>query len=115
MKHAKWLVPVLVFALVGMADAKGKKNNNAGGVTGKIVSVSPHAITIQTGKSKKGGAAQQTTIHTTANTTVEIDKVPGMKVTDLRAGQKVVVQEDQNGIATDIKANKSRHGRHKKA
>lgn len=110
MLKAKWLVPVLILGMVAVADAK-KNNQNNGGIKGKIVSVSKNYIIIQTGK-KNGG--QQTTIHTSPNTTVEINKQGNHAVSDLQAGEHVVVQEDQNGVATDIQAT-GKHKHHKAA
>ena len=102
------LVPVLVLSLAVAADAKGKKSQS--GLKGKIVGVSTNSIIIQEkGDKTAGTAAQQVTIKVDANTTVEIDGVAGKKVTDLQAGEHVIIQGGTDGPATDIQA-KSHHG-----
>jgi hypothetical protein len=112
---AKLLVPVLILGLVCIADAKGKKNTS--GLTGKIVSVSGDgkSITIKP-RGKKGAVADPIKIQTDGTTTVEIDGVGMKKVSDLQAGEKVIVQGGTAGPATDIQATSHKgkgKGKHK--
>ena len=108
-RWTKWLVPVLVVAMVGVADAKGAKgagkHKKGGGLKGKITAVAADgsSITVHTGK-KKNGAGQDVTIATTKpNLKIEIDGQKGKSVRDLAVGEKVVVNP-LSGPATDIKA-----------
>lgn len=105
---------VLLLCFASIAGAKGKKHQDAGGISGKLVGVSPSMIFIQQkGEAVSGGPAAQIKIKVDANTTVEIDGVPGKKVTDLQAGERVVVQGGTDGPATDIQA--TTHKRNHKA
>jgi len=102
------LVAATVFGLVGIAQGKEGANT---GLRGKIVSVMGNGkITIQTRSTTGTGGTQPMTILTDATTTVEIDGQPG-KVTDLQAGERVVIQGDPTGVVTDIKATKGKGGR----
>jgi hypothetical protein len=117
------LVPALVLAMVGVAEAKGKHASSTTGhkhatkaphISGKIVSVATDgtSIVIKEGK-KKGG--QEVTVTTDASTKVTIDKVKGKAVTDLTPGMHVKVTPT-TGTATKIKAHtkhKHTHGHHK--
>jgi hypothetical protein len=98
---AKLFIPVIILGLVGVADAKGKKGK--GGLTGKIVSVSGNKIVIQS-KGKKSAGTQPITIQTDMTTTVEIDGVPGKKVSELHAGERVIITGDPSAVVSDIKA-----------
>lgn len=104
----KMLVAMLVVGLAGFAQAKGHKSHS--GIKGKIVGVSLHSITI-TEKGNEG----QVTIKVDANTTVEVDGVSGKKVTDLQAGERVIIQGGTDGPATDISARSHKGGKHKAA
>lgn len=106
------LVAVLSLSLAAVVDAKGGKKNT-GDLKGKIVGVSAGKVIIQTKGSKTTGGSTQVTVKVDANTTVEIDGVSGKKVTDLQAGERVVIQGGVDGPATDIQA--TSHGKgHKK-
>ena len=108
----KWISRALVLALMvglaSVAEAK-KQNNDDSGIKGRIVSVSPNAITIK----EKGG--QQATIKMDKTTTIEVDGV-STNFSGLHAGQHVRVQGGTDGaVASDIQAT-SHHGngKHKK-
>jgi hypothetical protein len=103
---------VLLLSFASMAGAKGKKQEDAGGVSGKLVGVSPSMIFIQQKGDTASGTPTQVKIKVDANTTVEIDGVPGKKVTDLQVGERVVVQGGTDGPATDIQAT-THKGNHK--
>lgn len=107
------LMPVLVLALA--AGAEAKKNKQNAGLKGKIVSVSGKGTLMISTKGGKGAAAKQLTIHTDATTTIEVDGVSGKSVTDLHAGEKVVITGDPTGIVSDIQATSHKGKRHKKA
>ena len=110
----KLLLPVLVLGVVGVADAKGKKD----GLAGKIVSVTTNSITIQTRHKKgaAGGAAavETVTVQTDASTLVTIDGVAGKSVRDLQAGERVRVTPS-TGTATLIEATTKKHHKKKAA
>lgn len=108
----KALIFALVLGLAGVAEAKKQKDNS--GIKGKIVSVSPTAITIQQ-KGSNGTSPQQLTIKIDANTTIEVNGVSS-KVNALQAGQHVRVQGGTDGPATDIQATSHKGGhRHRAA
>lgn len=119
MRLAKWAVPTLVLGVAAFAGAKGNNQNNTG-LKGKIVGVSVHSIMIQVASpasSSNGNGSSQTqqiTIQTSASTTVEIDKQSNMKVSDLQAGEMVIIQQDANGVATDIQAHKGKQGNYQR-
>lgn len=101
------VVLALVLGLAGVAEAKKQKDNS--GIKGKIVSVSPTAITIQ--HKEKGSAPEQLTIKIDANTTIEVNGVSS-KFSGLQAGQHVRVQGGTDGPATDIQATSGKSGGH---
>ena len=118
-RSVKWIVPILVLALVGVADAakanKKKKDGKAGGdINGIVLTVEKGDIKIRAGEGgkagkgdKKGAAAatnnaQPTIIHTDANTKVTVDGQPG-NMNSLHPGQQVSITSS-NGVATSIDA-----------
>ena len=107
----KALVFAMVLGLAGVAEAKKPKDDS--GIKGKIVSVSPTAITIQQ-KGTNGSNPQQLTIKIDGNTTIEVNGVSS-KVTALQAGQHVHVQGGTDGPATDIQATSGKGGHHHRA
>ena len=111
------LVPVLVLSFATVAGAKGKKHqqSDSGGVSGKLVGVSPSMIIIQQkGDGSSSGSPHQVTIKVDSNTTVEIDGASGKRVIDLQAGERVVVQGGTDGPATDIQATRGKGNHHKR-
>lgn len=117
MRYAARLIlsSVLVLSFASLAGAKGKKQQeDAGGLAGKLVGVSPSMIIIQQKGDSNSGTPNQIKIKVDASTLVEIDGVSGKKVTDLQAGEHVVIQGNADGIATDIQAT-THKGNHKKA
>ena len=118
---AKMLTAAMVFGLVGVAQAK---EGATSGLKGKIVSVMGNGkIVIQTRAPRSTSstdtsgtstptpstpsAPQTITIQTDSTTTVEING-QSAKVTDLQAGEMVVIQGDPTGIVSDIKAMKGK-------
>lgn len=104
----KWmtraLVAVLILGLASVAEAKKHKNNDDSGIKGRIISVSPNAITIK----EKGG--QQATIKMDKTTTIEVNGV-STTFSGLQAGQHVRVQGGTDGtVASDIQATSHGHG-----
>jgi hypothetical protein len=117
-RSVKWIVPVLVLALVGVADAakdKKKKDGKAGGdINGIVLSVEKGNLKIRPGEGgkagkgeKKGAAAgannaQPTIVRIDNNTKVTVDGQPG-NVNSLHPGQQVSVTSS-NGVATSVDA-----------
>jgi RNase P/RNase MRP subunit p29 len=100
------LIAVLIVGLASVAQAKKQKDDS--GIKGRIVSVSPKAITI---KERDG---QQATIKIDQSTTIEVDGVT-TTFSGLQAGQHVRVQGGTDGAAaSDIQAT-SHKGKHKKS
>jgi hypothetical protein len=109
------MIPVLVLSLATVAGAKGKKHQDSGGLSGKVVGVSPSMIIIQQkGDDSTGGSPHQIKVSVDASTTIEIDGVSGKRATDLQAGEHVVIQGGVDGPATDIQATKGKGHHHKK-
>ncbi|HEY2588718.1 MAG TPA: hypothetical protein VGI81_23450 [Tepidisphaeraceae bacterium] len=107
------LVPILILSFTASAGAKGKKQQEAGGLSGKLVGVSPFMLVLQEKGDANSGTPQQAKIKVDVNTTVEIDGVPGKKLTDLQAGDHVVIQGGTDGPATDVQAT-THKGHHKR-
>ena len=104
MNRAKWLLPVVICCLAVAAEGK-HKYNLTGGIKGKLVGFSSNMIMVQLPQSAAGGAAREMKIPVNANTTVQIGKHGGTgSIGSLRAGEHVVVQTDENGVATTIQA-----------
>lgn len=100
------LIAVLIVGLASVAQARKQKDDS--GIKGRIVSVSPKAITI---KEEDG---QQATIKIDQTTTIEVDGVT-TTFSGLQAGQHVRVQGGTDGgAASDIQAT-SHKGKHKKS
>lgn len=108
------LVPMLILSFAASAGAKGKKHQEEGGLAGKVVGVSPKMLMIQEKGDSNSGSPQQIKVKVDANTTVEIDGVPGKKLTDLQAGDHVVIQGGTDGPATDVQAT-THKGHHKRS
>jgi NADPH:quinone reductase-like Zn-dependent oxidoreductase len=104
---------VLALSLFSASDAMAKKSQPTG-LKGKIVSISGNGtITIQVHQKGGGGGQAPMTIHTDANTTVEINGVSGKHVNDLQAGDRVVIAGDATTAASDIQAKRHGHGKRK--
>lgn len=99
-----WAKFVAVAAISTMAMATPAQARRVGhgmsGLKGKIVSVATDGSSITIQSSKKSGGGQQT-VQIAPNTLVTIDGVGGKKVTDLQAGEKVVINPP-SGVATSI-------------
>jgi len=105
----KLIVPILIVGLAALAQAKEPKIKS--GLRGKIIGMSGNgALIIQTARGTSS-SINQMTIHTDANTTVEINGVAGKRVLDLQAGERVIIQGDPTGIVSDIQAKSKHHGR----
>jgi hypothetical protein len=105
------LSAVLLLCFVGAVDAK--KHATEGGLKGKLVGVATDRVILQQ-KNPSGTAPQQFTLKVNASTTVEINGTSGHKITDLRAGERVVIQAGPDGVATDIQAKGHAGRRHRR-
>ena len=104
MTHA--LIAVLVLGMAGVAQAK-KHNKDNSGIKGRIVSVSPKAITVK----EKGG--ETVTVAIDKNTTIEVNGTSAT-VSALQAGEHVRIEGGTDGAAaTNIQVTGHKGG-HKK-
>lgn len=110
MKRSTNLMLCVVLSLCFVGSVEAKRHTTEGGLKGKLVGVATDRIILQQ-KKNAGVSPQQLTLKVNASTTIEINGTPGHKVTDLRAGERVVVQAGPDGVATDIQA-KGHAGRH---
>ncbi len=98
---SKFLVATVFLGLVGgtQVQASRAKHLHATGLKGKIVSVAADGSSIVIARSKKKGG--QETIQIAANPSVTIDGIGGKHVSDLQAGEMVVLNPT-SGSATTI-------------